>query len=184
MNPFKKSANVEEARMLAEELVKIAREASVIIMRIYIRSSFDATLKDDKTPLTIADTQASDCICKRLYELDQNIPIICEETKLQSYDERKKFKKFWLVDPLDGTKEFIKRNGEFTVNIALIELQGSGDYIPIMGVISVPAKGTVYVAERGFERGNTTLFRTLGNSWNALRSMLMNQLQSCAVGVI
>jgi len=89
--------------------------------------------------LTKADMAAHHIIVKGLEELDPGTPVISEEAKLPDYSERKKWKKFWLVDPLDGTKEFIKKNGEFTVNIALIENE-----IPTLGLVYLPAKKVLY----------------------------------------
>ena len=112
------------------------------ILEVY-KSDFSVESKDDKSPLTLADKRGH---LKILSYLENTpYPILSEEGKHLSYDERKKWKRFWLVDPLDGTKEFIKRNGEFTVNIALVE-----NGIPIMGVIYVPVKDTLYV---GSEEG-------------------------------
>lgn len=107
------------------------------ILEVY-KSDFTVEHKDDKSPLTFADKRGH---LKILSYLENTpYPILSEEGKHLSYDERKKWKRFWLVDPLDGTKEFIKRNGEFTVNIALVE-----NGVPIMGVIYVPVKDTLYV---------------------------------------
>lgn len=109
------------------------------IMRIYNDPSqdFGIEMKADNSPLTLADKAAHDCIVRYLEPL--GFPILSEEGAQIPYEERKNWRKFWLVDPLDGTKEFIKRNGEFTVNIALIE-----DGKPVLGIIYVPAVGTVY----------------------------------------
>ncbi|MBG65198.1 MAG: 3'(2'),5'-bisphosphate nucleotidase [Flavobacteriales bacterium] len=106
------------------------------IMDIYL-SDYKIEIKEDQSPLTIADKKCNDIICKELAETE--IPILSEEGSKITYIERKNWEYFWLVDPLDGTKEFIKRNGEFTVNIALIYKQK-----PIMGVIYVPATKVLY----------------------------------------
>ncbi len=106
------------------------------IMDVYA-TDFDVIIKEDESPLTIADEKANAIINKYL-EIT-NIPIISEENKQTAYLERKDWKRCWIVDPLDGTKEFIKRNGEFTVNIALIE-----NGIPLLGVIYVPVTKTLY----------------------------------------
>lgn len=121
--------------------LEIAIEASVLageeIMRIYDNEDFQIEAKNDESPLTIADKNANVIINKFL--VPTNIPIISEENKQTDFSERKNWKACWIVDPLDGTKEFIKKNGEFTVNIALIE-----DNLPVLGVIYVPATGVLY----------------------------------------
>jgi 3'(2'), 5'-bisphosphate nucleotidase len=130
---------------LAGEIVRIAKEAGDKILEIYAdESRFGVELKKDESPLTLADKSANAIIVAGLEKLYTLYPIISEENKLQPYEERKHYERFWLVDPLDGTKEFIKRNGEFTVNIALIE-----DGIPILGVVTVPVTGDAYWGIKG-----------------------------------
>lgn len=123
------------------ELLNIAIKASIQageeIIKIY-NKDFKVTLKEDKSPLTIADKKANTIIMSFL--LDTKIPIISEENKQLIYSERKDWKQCWIVDPLDGTKEFIKKNGEFTVNIALIKNQK-----PLLGVIYVPVTKELFV---------------------------------------
>nr|MCH9660732.1 3'(2'),5'-bisphosphate nucleotidase CysQ [Bacteroidota bacterium] len=106
------------------------------IMEVYA-TDFDVTIKGDDSPLTIADQKCNDII--NTYLVDTPFPIISEENKQTDYSERKKWSSCWIVDPLDGTKEFIKRNGEFTVNIALVK-----DGVPVLGVIYVPVTKTLY----------------------------------------
>lgn len=124
-----------------KENLKIAIKASIEagreIMKIYEKEDFQIEEKADNSPLTVADKAANDMILKFL--LPTNIPVISEENKQLPYEERKNWMRCWIVDPLDGTKEFIKRNGEFTVNIALIE-----NNQPILGVIYVPATKMLY----------------------------------------
>lgn len=115
-----------------------AIEAGKQILEVY-KNEFEVDIKLDNSPLTEADKKSHAIIKEILSPLSFNI--LSEEGKLNSYNERKHWKKFWLVDPLDGTKEFIKRNGEFTVNIALIE-----DALPILGVVHVPVTGKTYYA--------------------------------------
>lgn len=121
--------------------LKVAIEAAVAggkeIMVIYGREDFQVENKEDDSPLTLADKRANDVINEILVQT--GIPIISEENKQLAFEERKEWSKCWIVDPLDGTKEFIKRNGEFTVNIALID-QGN----PVFGVIYVPATKDLY----------------------------------------
>jgi len=126
-----------------KENLKIAIQASIDagkeIMKIY-ESEFNYELKDDASPLTIADKNANDIINE--YLIKTEIPIISEENAQIDYSIRKEWNTCWIVDPLDGTKEFIKRNGEFTVNIALIE---SGK--PVLGVVYVPVEKKLYFAD-------------------------------------
>jgi 3'(2'), 5'-bisphosphate nucleotidase len=135
--------------MVSSELktvVAIARQAGEKIMAIYDRVSDqdDLTIqsKADHSPLTEADLAAHHCIMEGLKSLDPQTPIISEESALPDYEERKQWARFWMVDPLDGTKEFIKRNGEFTVNIALLEHN-----VPTKGVVYAPALNLLYFAE-------------------------------------
>ena len=123
-----------------------ALEAGNAIMKVYDSPDFGIELKDDKSPLTKADKNANDIINR--YLKPTAIPIISEENKQTDYAIRKEWQQCWVVDPVDGTKEFIKRNGEFTVNIALVN-KG----IPELGVIYVPVTKTVYVAEVSSQTG-------------------------------
>ena len=127
------------------DIIYITEKAGEIIMKIYNENKYNIELKNDQSPVTIADVSSSDYICKELKNLYKDIPIICEETKQIDYNIRRHFKYFWLVDPLDGTKEFIKRNNEFTCNLALIE-KNKVTY----GFVGIPAKGLVYEGGYGF----------------------------------
>ena len=120
-----------------ELAIEAAIEAGKEILKIYHSEDFSIEEKEDKSPLTIADKNAHHKIMEYLSRLE--IPILSEEGRAIPYSERKDWDLLWIVDPLDGTKEFIKRNGEFTVNIALIK-----NNTPIMGVIYVPVKNTLY----------------------------------------
>lgn len=120
--------------------IQAALKAGIAIMGVYNSPDFEIEIKDDKSPLTIADKKANDII--NSYLLPTAIPIISEESKQTDYAIRKTWQQCWVVDPVDGTKEFIKRNGEFTVNIALVS-----DGIPLLGVIYVPVSKTLYVAD-------------------------------------
>ena len=119
--------------------IKASLKAGDVIMQVY-NTVFDVEIKDDKSPLTEADKRANDIINSFLKLTP--IPIISEENKQIDYTTRKHWDKCWIVDPVDGTKEFIKRNGEFTVNIALVE-KG----VPQLGVIYVPVTKTLYFAD-------------------------------------
>lgn len=128
---------IEENVLLADSL-RGALRAGEAIMEVY-QTTFSVEYKADHSPLTEADKLAHEAI---LNELETTgIPILSEEGKSLSYDERQRWRQLWVVDPLDGTKEFVKQNGEFTVNIALVENQ-----VPIMGVIYVPVEKRLYFA--------------------------------------
>ena len=128
--------------MKNSELLELAKDAAFLagkeILKVY-NQDFNVEYKQDNSPLTIADKNANAVIESFLVKSD--IPILSEEGREIPYTERKNCEKLWIVDPLDGTKEFVKRNGEFTVNIALIEAG-----VPVMGVIYVPVKNVLYFA--------------------------------------
>ena len=123
------------------DVCNVAIEAGNEILNFY-NNDIEVVNKEDLSPLTKADLASNKIILDSLTRLNSNIPILSEES-LVDWSIRKNWKKYWLVDPLDGTKEFIKKNGEFTVNIALIE-----DNKPILGVVYVPAKSLLYLAEK------------------------------------
>lgn len=127
---------------LLEEVEVIAREAGAAIMGIYARD-FSVWEKEDKSPLTEADAAAHEVITRRLERLQPSLPILSEEA-VGDFSGADSSGRYWLVDPLDGTKEFIKRNGEFTVNIALIEKGRS-----ILGVVYAPVLNVAYLAAEG-----------------------------------
>jgi 3'(2'), 5'-bisphosphate nucleotidase len=129
--------------MNIKPICEIARDAGAEILSVY-QSDFDFETKGDGSPLTLADQKAHALIEKQLRTLTPNIPVLSEESIDEVGDTRLQWSRYWLVDPLDGTKEFIKRNGEFTVNIALIE-----DGVPSMGVVYAPVLETLYFAQRG-----------------------------------
>ena len=124
-----------------EDLKIIALKAGEIIMEIY-KKDFSIEYKDDKSPLTEADLKSNELICNELNRLYSNIPIMSEENKQVSYEIRKNWEYYFCVDPIDGTKEFIKKNDEFTVNIALIHKKS-----PILGVVYAPALNELYWAD-------------------------------------
>ena len=125
---------------LLDSIKQIAIAAGEEILAVYNDSQpIDVTVKDDNSPLTQADRRANALIVEQLIGYDPAIPILSEENEQPDFSERQKWQRYWLVDPLDGTKEFISRNGEFTVNIALIE---KGE--PVLGIVHVPVSGTTY----------------------------------------
>ena len=127
-----------------EIVCDIAKQAGLAIMEIYGSDDFAIEYKNDNSPLTAADKASHEVIMTGLEKHFPEIPILSEEGASIPYDERKSWQRFWLVDPLDGTKEFIKRNGEFTVNIALIENQK-----PVCGVVYVPTQDKMYWGIQG-----------------------------------
>ena len=129
-----------EVSHLLSIAIQASLKAGVAIMKVYESNNFNIEIKGDNSPLTQADKNANDCINSFL--LPTKIAIISEENKQADYSIRKKRNNCWIVDPLDGTKEFIKRNGEFTVNIALV-VNGH----PVLGVIYVPVTKTLYFAD-------------------------------------
>lgn len=126
---------------LTELAIKAAIKAGKEILDVYYSADFGVEFKADNSPLTIADKRAHNVIVEILSQT--KIPILSEEGKAISFEQRKNWKLFWLVDPLDGTKEFVKRNDEFTVNIALIENNS-----PIAGVVYVPVTRVLYWANK------------------------------------
>jgi 3'(2'), 5'-bisphosphate nucleotidase len=134
---------MDKNNKMLNKIIAIARKAGDAMLEYY-EDDVEVTRKDDDSPLTKADLASHHIIVEALQKLDPETPIISEESGIPDYRERKDWTKFWIVDPLDGTKEFIKKNGEFTVNIALIE---GGK--PVLGVVYVPAKKVTYYASEG-----------------------------------
>lgn len=124
---------------LQVEIAALARRAGEEILQVYSQP-FDVTRKEDHSPLTQADLRAHNVILRKLRALTPEVPVLSEEASDIPYEVRRQWQRYWLVDPLDGTKEFVSRNGEFTVNIALID-----DHVPVLGVVHVPVKNTTYV---------------------------------------
>ena len=129
---------------MIEELKSIAIEAGKAVMEIYSTDDFQVESKGDDSPLTVADRESNRIICLGLEALKEKYPILSEENKMIEYADRKDYDRYWCVDPLDGTKEFIKRNGDFTVNIALIE-----DGQSVLGIVYIPVSDELYWAEKG-----------------------------------
>ncbi|KTC68746.1 inositol monophosphatase [Legionella birminghamensis] len=128
-----------------QEIINLSSQAANAILRVYQKMELTSTVKTDKTPLTEADQISHDIITAGLKSLYPHIPIISEESSTNmEYETRKRFDFFFLVDPLDGTKEFLNRNGEFTINIALIHKDS-----PVLGVVHAPVSKSIYYAEKG-----------------------------------
>ena len=131
---------------LISSVKEISQAAGAAILEVYNREgAIEVTSKDDHSPLTEADIAAHKIIVSALLKLTPDVPILSEESLDISWNERQTWSTYWLVDPLDGTKEFIKRNGEFTVNIALIQ-----NHVPVLGVVFVPASGVLYSGAIGY----------------------------------
>ncbi len=124
--------------VFAEAIAEIAVDAGKAILDVY-REDFEVAHKEDASPLTQADLASHRIICDALARLTPDIPVLSEESSDMDFDTRADWFQYWLVDPLDGTKEFINRNGEFTVNIALIRF-----HKPVLGVVHVPVTGVTY----------------------------------------
>ncbi len=126
-------------KQLVEGVIEACRQASGAILEIYDGDEFEVERKDDASPLTAADMASHRTLVSALEAMTPEIPILSEESSAADLDDRRKWKRLWVVDPLDGTREFIKRNGEFTINVALVE-----DSRPVLGVIAVPVTGLAY----------------------------------------
>jgi 3'(2'), 5'-bisphosphate nucleotidase len=129
-----------------EPVKKIVAEAGKLILEYFHRQKAlgEVLHKEDHSPLTQADLSANKYIVEQLQRLDPDIPIVSEEARIPEYETRKTWTHFWLVDPLDGTKEFLKGRDEFTVNVALID-----SHEPVLGVVGIPAKNLLYYAVKG-----------------------------------
>jgi len=130
--------NEQRIAELTPHVLAIARHAGAAILQVY-ETSVEVVAKADASPLTIADLRSHEVIVSGLTSLTPDVPVLSEESGDLSFDTRKKWPTFWLVDPLDGTKEFIARNGQFTVNIALIH-----EHEPVFGVVYVPVQDVMY----------------------------------------
>jgi 3'(2'), 5'-bisphosphate nucleotidase len=146
---------MDEENLNIEKIIDIAERAGKSVLEIYNSGQYEVTSKEDNSPLTKADSESNKIIVEALKEISISsikLPVISEEEKNMPFEIRKEFNCYWLVDPLDGTKEFISRNGEFTINIALIE-----NNFPVLGVIYVPVKDILYYGIKGkgsFKKNN------------------------------
>ncbi len=129
---------------LLEHVTRIARRAGEEILEVYAADATAAATKADDSPLTAADLRSHRLIVSALGTLTPDIPVLSEESAAVPYAVRRSWARHWLVDPLDGTREFLARNGQFTVNIALIEA-----HVPVLGVVHVPVSGTTYLGVPG-----------------------------------
>jgi len=132
-------------QILVDQVVDICEQAGEAIMQVYrATDGIDVDYKADDSPLTQADLAAHRILVEALPKLLNGVPVLSEESSLPSFSQRQEWRRYWLIDPLDGTKEFISRNGEFTVNVALIE-QGK----PILGVVYIPVQAVCYTGALG-----------------------------------
>src|SRR5687767_1609121 len=129
---------------LLAPLAEISRNAGKAVLQVYERADHEIVRKQDNSPLTAADMAAHHTIVAALQVLTPDLPILSEESLSVPWSIRKQWSRYWLVDPLDGTREFIERNGEFTVNIALIDAG-----MPVLGVIYVPDLDLLYTGLHG-----------------------------------
>ncbi|MBI3610054.1 MAG: 3'(2'),5'-bisphosphate nucleotidase CysQ [Nitrospirae bacterium] len=173
-----------DKRML-RDAVALAEKAGAAIMAVYTGGDIGTTYKKDNSPLTRADTASHQVILDGLQKMSPARPVLSEESDAVPYEVRRSWESFWLVDPLDGTKEFIKGNGEFTVNIALIE-----DRTAVLGVVHAPTLGVTYYAMKGrgafkqtretttqirtgdYRRGNLRIVASRSNGGEILESFL------------
>ena len=149
---------------LKQSLIQIARSADQAILKVY-STRFKVHHKHDASPVTEADHRAHDVIVEGLTRIDSRIPIVSEESALPPLQERQEWEQYWLVDPLDGTKEFVKRSGEFTVNIALIS-----NHEPLIGVASIPVKDVTYFGDLSAQ----VAVRVVENQETPIRTRKMN----------
>jgi 3'(2'), 5'-bisphosphate nucleotidase len=156
---------------LLAEAVIAAKKAGDAIIEVY-GSSFNVEQKEDRSPLTLADRRSHEIISEHLQALEGSLPVLSEEGRDIPYTERKAWEYYWLVDPLDGTKEFVKKNGEFTVNIALMYKDR-----PVMGVVLLPVKDILYFAAE-----KTGSFKISDTSWIS-NSLSFRELQGAAASL-
>lgn len=161
---------MSEKNIDIKKIIEICKYAGDSILEIY-NKDYKIEKKSDNSPITDADRAANEIIEKRLLQEYPTIPIISEESKLEDFSKRKDWEMFWLVDPIDGTKDFIKKSGEFTINIALIKNRE-----PILGVVFAPALDLLYFAEKGkgaFKKEGKDLVRL------PIKKDLNSPLQAC-----
>ena len=144
-----------ELSSLVSHVVRISHEAGRLILDIY-NSGYEVETKADGSPLTTADNRSHEFIISQLFEFTPEIPVISEESESVDFTDRKQWQQYWLIDPLDGTKEFVNRSGEFTVNIALIQ-----DNVPTLGVVHTPVKGWTHW---GWKNGGAWLLRNASDA--------------------
>lgn len=132
-------------RSLLDQVIELSVQAGEAILDVYnSEEGFNTVSKADSSPVTDADHAAHNLLLPVLQQIDPDVPVLSEESSLPDFETRASWETYWIIDPLDGTKEFIKRNGEFTVNIALIH-----NHVPVLGVVHVPVLGITYAGAAG-----------------------------------
>lgn len=165
--------NLSLDRNLLQQVLTVAEAAGVAIREIYEHPDEVAVItKSDDSPVTAADHAAHAVIVAQLEALTPDIPVLSEESDALDFATRSQWQRYWLVDPLDGTKEFIERSGEFTVNIALID-----NHEPVLGVVTVPVKDLAYVGARG-----VGAFRIEQGEWKSIRVRAVKDKKLAVVG--
>ncbi|OUS05501.1 3'(2'),5'-bisphosphate nucleotidase [Gammaproteobacteria bacterium 54_18_T64] len=142
-----KGASVDQTIVntdIVDEVVALCRRAGEAILEVYARSDLGVEVKSDESPLTAADLAAHHILVGGLEGLLEGVPVLSEEAAAPPFSERIQWQRYWIIDPLDGTKEFIKRSGEFTVNVALVD-----NHVPVLGVVHVPVSGVTYTGLSG-----------------------------------
>lgn len=163
---------------LINQVVQLTRQASEAILAVYHdESAFEVNIKSDQSPVTLADIAAHNILLKGLRDLLPDIPVLSEESEIPEYSIRQQWQRYWLIDPLDGTKEFIQRNDEFTVNVALIE-----DGQAILGVVTVPTTGVVYWGAKGRGAFKVDSGKAVSLSTRSMESRLDNHLSIDVMG--
>ena len=159
-----------------EQVIVITKAAGDAIMQVY-STDFNVVRKDDNSPLTQADLAAHQVIVQALSKLTPDIAILSEESDSIDFEKRRQWQQYWLIDPLDGTREFVKRNGEFTVNIAFID-----QHQPVLGVVYAPVTDLLYYASRG--HGAYKQLETSGpqNSPQKIHTRVLNLKQPTVAG--
>jgi 3'(2'), 5'-bisphosphate nucleotidase len=160
MHAFAYDTSVRDLASLIQSLMPVIERASAAIMQVY-DGAFAVQRKDDNSPLTLADLESQRVIIEGLERISPDIPILSEESAAAPWAERQTWRELWVVDPLDGTREFIKRNGEFTINIALIM-----QHEPVLGVVCAPAQKLTYWGLRG----GGAFMRAQGAEMRAIRT--------------
>ncbi len=144
------SADLHNARgelnlpLLLQHIIALVKQAGKEILQVAESCEIDIRCKQDNTPVTNADLAANQLIVRTLQQITPEIPVLSEETKPLSFSQRQHWQRYWLIDPLDGTREFIDNNGEYSINIALIE-----GHCSVLGVIYAPVQGVIYYANKG-----------------------------------
>lgn len=163
------------SRALLDQIIDVSRRAGDKILEVYHqKEGFETEIKKDNSPVTEADLAAHHVIYPELTAIDPNIPVLSEESEIPDYDTRSSWQRYWIIDPLDGTKEFIKRNGEFTVNIALID-----NGVPVLGVVYVPVLNIVYAGAAGLGA-----LKISENKETVIHCRSLNSIGDSALGVV